>query len=178
MQLKNIKQQPELRYESKRMGTVICFSPEVVAHFIAHRQQGKIKTELGGQLFAEFLGNEVHVVLATEPNTADKRGWAWFKPNQLRQNAEIKRLFKEGRHFVGDWHTHPEFEPNPSSWDMESMEDCFIKSRHQLKGFVMVIVGLAEFPDGLWVSIHCKSSWERLAMVNKDCRGYRQPSIS
>lgn len=42
------------------------------------------------------------------------------------------------------------------------MEDCFQKSRHQLKAFVMVIVGRAAFPEGLWVSIHRDGGFEKL----------------
>lgn len=165
LQLKKPEQHPEFRYESKRLGLVVNFSPEVMAHFHAHRQQGKIKTEIGGQLFARFVKNEVRVVRATGPNPTDKRAWAWFRPDQRTQNVEIKRLFDSGLHFAGDWHTHPEREPSPSSWDLDSMADCFKKSRHQLKAFVMVIVGRAEFPRGLWVSLHGPVKWERLAPV-------------
>ena len=164
LQLKTTITSPELRYETKQLGTVVCLSPEVVAHFVKHRQHRKIKTETGGQLFAQFVKTEVRVIRATGPNPSDKRGWAWFKPDQRNQNVEIKRLFDDGLHFVGDWHTHPESTPNPSSWDFESMEDCFKKSRHQLKAFVMVIVGQAAFPDGLWVSLHNRAKWERLAL--------------
>lgn len=164
LQLKIPITSPELRFESKQVGTVVSLSPEVVAHFAKHRQHRKIKTETGGQLFAQFVKTEVRVIRATGPNPSDKRGWAWFKPDQRNQNVEIKRLFDDGLHFVGDWHTHPESTPNPSSWDFESMEDCFKKSRHQLKAFVMVIVGQAAFPDGLWVSLHNGAKWERLAL--------------
>lgn len=169
LQVKKPEQHFELRYESAQLGSVVSLSPEVVAHFHAHRQQGKIKTEIGGQLFARFVKNEVRVIRATGPNATDKRGWAWFRPDQRTQNVEIKRLFEDGLHFAGDWHTHPEREPSPSTWDFESMEDCFNKSRHQLKAFVMVIVGRAEFPQGLWVSLHGPAKWERLALVqNQD----------
>ena len=148
------------------LGNVVYFSPEVVGHFVAHRQQGKIKTEIGGQLFAQFKNNEVHVVRATGPNATDERGWSWFRPDQKRHNGEIKQLFAAGLHFVGDWHTHPEREPSPSSWDLDSMEDCFKKSRHQLNAFIMVIVGRADFPTGLWVSTHNRDCWEQLAWVS------------
>jgi integrative and conjugative element protein (TIGR02256 family) len=139
-----------------------------VAHFVKHRQQGKIKTEIGGQLFAQFVKNEVRVIRATGPNTTDKRGWVWFRPDQRNQNVEIKRLFEDGLHFVGDWHTHPERNPSPSSWDLESMEECFKKSRHQLKSFVMVIVGRDAFTEGLWVSVHSGEGFEKLVAMTFD----------
>lgn len=169
VQLKKPALKPDLRFESKRLGTIVSFSPEVVKHFVEHRQQGKIKTEIGGQLFAEFVKNEVRVVRTTGPNATDKRGWAWFKPDQRKQNIEINELFADGLHFVGDWHTHPEREPSPSSWDLESMEDCFKKSRHQLKAFVMVIVGRAAFPEGFWVSVHRDGGFEKLELIKSSC---------
>jgi integrative and conjugative element protein (TIGR02256 family) len=81
---------------------------------------------------------------------------------------EIKSCFSDGLHFVGDWHTHPEGEPTPSSVDIKSMEDCFKKSSHQLEAFMMVIVGQAKFPKGLWVSLHGSTDWERLTVVGTD----------
>lgn len=162
MLVKKPNQSVEFRFVSKRFGTVIRFSSEVVEHFATHRQEGRVKTEIGGQLFARFERGEVRVVRATGPNAADKRGWTWFRPDLRKQNVEIQRLFQEGFHFVGDWHTHPEREPAPSSWDTDSMKDCFKKSRHQLKAFLMVIVGRAGFPNGLWVSLHQNNVVERL----------------
>lgn len=162
MPLNKHDQSVELRFVSKRFGTSIRFSSGVVEHFATHRQQGRVKTEIGGQLFAQFERGEVRVVRVTGPNAADKRGWTWFRPNLRKQNVEIQQLFQEGLHFVGDWHTHPEREPTPSSWDTESMKDCFKKSRHQLKAFLMVIVGRADFPSGLRVSLHQSDVAERL----------------
>lgn len=162
MPLSNSVESIELRYVSKRFGTAICFSAEVVEFFAKHRQQSGVKTEIGGQLFARFERGEVHVVRATGPNPADKRGWNWFRPDLRRQNIEIQLRFEEGLHFIGDWHTHPEREPTPSSWDTDSMMDSFKKSRHQLRAFLMVIVGRADFPSGLWVSLHQGDVVERL----------------
>jgi integrative and conjugative element protein (TIGR02256 family) len=156
----------ELQFGSGCAASTICLSSEVLKHFEAHRQAEGSQTEVGGQLFAEFRGAQVRILRATGPNKTDRRGWAWFNPDRRRQNAEIKCLFEAGLHFVGDWHTHPEPQPNPSSLDLTSMQDCFRKSRHQLKAFVMVIVGQAEFPLGLWVGLHGKSEWEHLSLCS------------
>jgi hypothetical protein len=55
---------------------------------------------------------------------------------------------------VGDWHTHPEALPGPSGLDIASISDSVRKSTHALNGFLLVIVGQAEPPDGLLVSVH------------------------
>lgn len=151
-----------LQFRSKCIGCIIFLSPEVLNHFHMHRQGHGAKSEVGGQLFAELTSDRVQIVRATGPNATDKQGWTWFNPDRRRQNAEIKRLFSQGLHFVGDWHTHQEPQPMPSTLDLASMRDCFKKSRHQLKAFVMVIVGQACFPAGLWVGLHGSDVWEKL----------------
>lgn len=153
----------QLKYLS-RDGTVVLFASEVLSHFEEHRQIGKIKTEVGGQLFARLIKNEVRISRVTGPNDTDKRGWCWFNPDRKKQNTEIKKLFSMGLHFVGDWHTHPQDHPAPSSLDLQSMEECFRKSRHQLSAFIMVIIGRAKFPDGFWVSLHTADGWELLKL--------------
>ena len=59
----------------------------------------------------------------------------------------------EGLQFIGDWHTHPERLPAPSTQDELSVQEMFSRSSHALNGFVLVIVGQDAFPAGLFVSI-------------------------
>ena len=74
----------------------------------------------------------------------------------------IQQQFKKGYHFIGEWHTHPISEPSPSSLDIRSVKDSFLKSKHELNYFVMVIVGNNEGGLKLWVSIHDESNQHRL----------------
>jgi hypothetical protein len=57
-------------------------------------------------------------------------------------------------HFVGDWHSHRQRYPSPSTTDIESMADMVKRSDHSLVGFILVVVGTAKFPAGLHVSVH------------------------
>ncbi len=153
-----------LSFRAPREGFIVRLLPEVVAHFSQHRQIRSRAPEVGGQLFAEFRNGEVIVQKATGPNRSDRHGWAWFVPNQRRQNAEIRQLFDSGLHFIGDWHTHPEARPKPSQLDLDSMADCFRRSKHQLRAFLMAIVGTDSFPEGLWLSLHPREGFERLTV--------------
>lgn len=145
---------------------IIEFSLEVLEHFYKNRQNKGKSKEVGGQLFAKFHAEHIKIMLATGPNSTDKKGWNWFKPERWMQNFEIRQQFFQGLHFVGDWHTHPESRPKASSLDLASMQDCFIKSNHQLNAFILVIVGQNDFPDGLWVSLHREKDFERLKVIN------------
>jgi len=142
-----------LVYEKESGGPTVTFSEAAISTMTRHRQTDAKSKEAGGQLFAKFEGNNTVVIGATEPKTLDSRARCRFIPNRWLQQMEIKSLHREGKHFVGDWHTHPEPIPSPSGEDIKSMVECFRKSRHELKAFLMVIVGTAKLPEGLFVCL-------------------------
>ena len=132
-------------------GPTLTLTAAALATMVSHRQLKPKDKESGGQLFAEFKPGDTVVVKATGPSPLDKRLRCLFVPSLLRQRREIEALYKQGKHFVGDWHTHPEPIPTPSADDIKSMLDCFNKSRHELKAFLMVIIGTLDPPEGLSV---------------------------
>lgn len=121
--------------------------------FLSNCQQGAA-SEAGGLLFAEFDFPIIRIVEASSPQTADKRWRTLFIPNRILQKKLINQRFKQGYHFVGEWHTHPVNKPTPSLLDLESMAESFIRSWHELNYFIMIIVGNTKKKTELWVSIH------------------------
>lgn len=142
-----------LVYRLKAEGPSLVLTDEVLSVLLQHRQLKGADKEAGGQLFANFQDVDTFLVQATKPKRHDKRTRFGFAPNQWLQKLEILAQHKKGLHFVGDWHTHPESVPTPSRDDLTSMIDCFTKSRHELEAFLMVIVGTAEPPKGLFVAL-------------------------
>lgn len=131
----------------------VVLADEVLEHLSEFRQTLG-RDEAGGQLFAKFDDDSViRVVRATGPSRRDRRGRFWFVPNRWREQAEINRMYREELHFVGDWHTHPQGAPEPSQKDIDSILDCYRKSRKGIRGFLLVIVGLDPFPTGLYVGM-------------------------
>lgn len=139
----------------------LIFTPGVIQTFSKYRQE-RNDPESGGLLFAEFDLPIIHVIEASTPNKNDKRWRTLFIPNRILQRQLIKQKFKKGYHFIGEWHTHPIAEPSPSSLDLESTADSFLRSRHELNYFVMVIVGNTTNKPELWVSIHNGTNYYRL----------------
>ena len=115
----------------------------------AHRQRTRFHREIGGQLFARFVDGTLVVERATCVKGVRSR--FSFHPNRGEEQREIDALFGQGFHYVGDWHTHPEDTPTPSSPDRTKMLEIFQQSRHQLPYMLMAIVGLKPFPDGLFL---------------------------
>lgn len=142
-----------LVYGLEAGGPSVVLTDDAIASMVRHRQKSIKDKEAGGQLFARFEGDDAIIVEATEPKALDKRSRYGFIPSKWLQRQEIKSKYKQGMHFVGDWHSHPQPVPFPSGDDKESMIDCFCKSRHELKAFLMVIVGTAEPPGSFYVCL-------------------------
>ena len=135
-------------------GLSVQFSHDVIKIFDAHRQKGWLSKEAGGQLFAAIDGGVWHVVAATGPRVADRRGRFHFWPDRKTEQREIDQHFITGLVYVGDWHTHPEDVPTPSHDDTLSIQNVVRESTLYTSGLLLCIVGLARFPKGLHVSFH------------------------
>jgi len=131
--------------------TSYVFGDECITTFAAKRQSSRLACETGGQLFGRFLPDHVLVAHATETEGRSKRSRFGFWPDRTAEQMDIDSLFRQGLHYLGDWHTHPESEPFPSSEDTEKILGVYRESHHELQAMLMVIVGLAEFPKGLYV---------------------------
>lgn len=100
----------------------IVFTPHVLEVMSSYKQTGLLKREAGGQLFAEFQNGSMMITEATIPRKKDLRSRFGFLPHRPSEQLEIhKKYIEAGLHFVGDWHTHPEATPSPSSTDISSV---------------------------------------------------------
>ena len=142
----------------------VTLTNEVLEHFSRHRQIGVNSKEVGGQLFAKLEEKRIVITKATGPRGTDKRGRFSFMPNRRAEQSEINSMFLEGLHYVGDWHTHPEKRPSASCTDINSMSECFRKSKHELDCFILVIVGQDNSPEGIWLSLHDEHRYEQLTL--------------
>jgi integrative and conjugative element protein (TIGR02256 family) len=138
-------------------GQQLSLDDVVLAHFDRHRQTRFWHREAGGLLFSRLTLPTIDVCAITGPRRTDRRGRYSYWPDERAEQREIDEMFRRGLLFVGCWHTHPEDVPSPSLVDTRSISDCVRRSQHALNGFVMVIVGRAPIPDGLFVSV-CDAS--------------------
>jgi integrative and conjugative element protein (TIGR02256 family) len=132
-------------------GVLIHFTDECLGVLSAHRQEGWRAKEIGGQLFARFSPESVEVTVATVTKGKSRRSRFGFFPDRNAERADVLSLFKQGLHYIGDWHTHPQDVPTPSSTDERELHDIFVKSQHELPFMLLVIVGTKPPPTGLYV---------------------------
>lgn len=155
-----------LRYTLPQGGPAIILSDLVLATFGRYRQLSSRAKEAGGQLFAQFDGADTILLEATPPKWLDLRSRNGFLPNRLIQQREIRERYTRGLHFVGDWHTHPELVPHPSHDDIYSMIDCFGRSLHDLRAFVLIIVGTKLLPGGLYVAVIDRKTVQEMQLAS------------
>lgn len=156
-----------IEYPIGTSGQALILTDEVVEHLKCHRQLKRRQTEAGGQLFARIEGRKIVVVEVTGPRPTDKRTRTEYVPDRSAERIEIIERHGRGLHFVGDWHTHPDTCPRPSARDLDSMAECFLRSMHNLNGFLLLIVGTAELPHGIHASLHDGKSNYTLSAVDR-----------
>lgn len=142
-----------IRFSSHIEGPAVVLTERVLATIERFRQKKRGDKEAGGQLFALFDGADTIISVASIPKWLDRRSRYGFHPNRWLQKREICAMHAKGLHFVGDWHTHPEPMPTPSQKDLTGMLDCVRQSEHDLRAFVMIIVGINPPPEGLYVAL-------------------------
>ena len=141
-----------IRYDIAKSGQSIVLTDTLLEH-LKRQKQKWWQSERGGQLFASLSVGLVKIQLATGPRSSDRRTRCSYLPDRLSEQQEIDACFSKGLHFVGDWHTHSSKKPVPSQADLTVTRSIFQSSTHQLNAIVLLIVGQASFPVGLFVGL-------------------------
>lgn len=101
------------------------------------------KKEIGGQIFGEQLAPSEF--RATELTFQKRPGtFARFMVDLVQAARDAVRFFDRTRHlytrfnYIGEWHSHPSFEVNPSGTDIAAMRD--LVSDPEFKGGFAVLM--------------------------------------
>jgi integrative and conjugative element protein (TIGR02256 family) len=143
----------------------LILAGSVVEHFLKHQQRRWYQREAGGQLFATISAGNITVLEVTGPRKTDRRSRYSYVADRDAERLEIQQKYRDGFHYVGDWHTHPEPVPTPSALDLESIQECVNRSQHGLNAFVLIIVGNGKLPNALHVMIHDGRKTKQLSCV-------------
>lgn len=129
----------------------LSFAPEVMQVLRRHAQVGRLSRESVGQLYARDLtASTVEVAKATCLKATYAR-WARVRFDVRQAMRERERLFADGWHCLGFWHTHPEPSPQLSSEDRAMARDHAQAALSVTNGLIFAIVGTLPLPAGLRV---------------------------
>ncbi|PLR21923.1 hypothetical protein SGCZBJ_20375 [Caulobacter zeae] len=126
--------------------------------------RSRFEMETGGVLVGCRRGGYLHVTDASAPQASDRASpfRFWRSPQGHQAFAEAAWRKSRGHvSYIGEWHSHPEDEPSPSSIDRQSWATTFASHQRPL---VFVIVGR----QGLWLSVQSSSASAKALIVRED----------
>ncbi|WP_331832136.1 Mov34/MPN/PAD-1 family protein [Pseudomonas sp. LH21] len=131
---------------SKRL---VLVTEEVLALISSYRQSGRDDCESGGILMGKRRGEHFEITFATAPQMKDIRSRCRFTrhPNGHQEIAENRLKSSNGEeNYLGEWHTHPENHPTPSSIDMGDWKRL---SKFHNVPLLVIIGGIQTFYFGI-----------------------------
>jgi integrative and conjugative element protein (TIGR02256 family) len=142
------------------------FRANVLNHMYAHAQRRWWYKEAGGEFYTmEPNTPGLIITAATGPNSGDCRRRHFFNPDIKATTRDRERLFAQGLHAVGLWHTHPEAWPAPSELDHRTAEEYLEAFQGDRAYYLLVILGNCGNPPnmGVWSAGHNeRSRWIEL----------------
>ncbi len=100
---------------------MVCFSNKVIEKLKTFIQISPSSAEAGGLLIGYKRGMHFEITDITYPYKGDIRNRFFFERKDKKHINKLKYLqkFSSGKKgFLGEWHTHPEKNPSPSSLDL------------------------------------------------------------
>ncbi|MBF6618281.1 MAG: Mov34/MPN/PAD-1 family protein [Candidimonas sp.] len=127
----------------------VLIAPEVIIYLRRRRQLTARAHEAGGQLFGTIDAAQVCVNVATGPYRGDERSRYRYRSDLKAAQRTINEQAKNGLLYLGEWHTHAEDRPDPSSLDDEAMRLLLKRSKLNSNSLLMMIVGRDPTVEGL-----------------------------
>lgn len=128
-----------MKYSAK--GISLVFESCVTQSLFEFIQSDPRDPETGGQLFGVIDGSTVIVKAATGPYKKDKQSRKSYESCPTSAQKAIDYHLKLGFDYLGEWHTHPEGNPQASSIDIKAMNSIIAKSKLRTNGLLLAIAG-------------------------------------
>lgn len=101
------------------------------------------RNETGGILIGRY-GIEAwnaDIVEATPKPKGSKSGWFWFQRSSDGLAALLEQRWRDGLHYLGEWHFHPGGPPTPSAADVRAMKRVADDPAYCCPSPILVILG-------------------------------------
>ena len=136
-----------------------------VQSFLRFVQDDGIKPEAGGVLMGRLLRGSKNVVVdeITEPLAGDVRTRFTFKRAAEAHQSILDTRWAESRGtcgYLGEWHTHAEPRPSPSSVDLEEWRRRLRSDKFDVDHLFFVIVGTEDL--GVWQGTRGRKGLQQL----------------
>lgn len=122
---------------------LVFFRQQPLNIFSQYIQNGSEAKEAGGILLGHVRGEHLEIVEATAPSMWDRRFRFLFERMPYFHHRVARKHWKESDgliRYIGEWHTHPEDYPRPSSIDLREWK-ILAEGRSDGRPLLAVIVG-------------------------------------
>jgi len=119
----------------------------VLSNVGAFRQVDPNAAEAGGILLGFRRASHLHVTIATPPGPRDLRTkFSFSRDDESHQRIALSEWLRseETMDYIGEWHTHPESHPQPSSLDVREWQQI---CRRRAEPMIFMIQGIL----GSWI---------------------------
>ena len=133
----------ELTFTDKHGGLLVITSSPL-KRMLAYRQLNWLSTEAAGVLIGERRGPHLVVHQISEPGPGDIRRRCFVDRRGAHHQTAVDEAFISSSgmlQYLGEWHTHPEDSPSPSSTDLDTWQRHLIAGHEKM---VLLIVGRKE----------------------------------
>lgn len=151
----------------RKSGGILQINPCAIAKLEFHRQISKKSTEAGGILLGRYIKNSADIVIdfITEPSDDECRTrLTYFRTSSHHQAfLDYSWNLSEGvLTYLGDWHTHPQCRPVPSSVDLRNWHNRLEKDIFT-ESLFFLILGMKEIR--IWEGKGKRTGLEELERV-------------
>lgn len=129
----------ELTFKDKDENLVVIM-PNVLARLMRYRQLHWYSLEAAGVLIGERRGPHLVIQDISEPGKGDIRSRYYVDRKGVHHQRAVELAFLRSGgtlQYIGEWHSHPEDEPSPSTKDRDSWN----RYLSALEPMVLIIVG-------------------------------------
>lgn len=101
------------------------------------------RSETGGILIGRYgpEGWFADIVEATPKPKGSRSGWFWFQRSNSGLSDLLAERWRDGLHYLGEWHFHPGGAPTPSRSDIHAMWRVAGDEAYHCPAPILVVVG-------------------------------------
>lgn len=136
----------------------IEFQDSTLQILLATAQNSENDTECGGVLLGRLFPNSSKIVVTNIIESKDGQSNRFgFSMNVPEIQKVIYDLWEKSNGkitYLGDWHTHPELEPNPSFKDQITFRMNYHGSKIDQNLLLYIIIGTSSiYKQGIWLAV-------------------------
>jgi len=130
----------------KSDGGRLKLTHSVLKQFKKFRQTKLSDHESGGVLLGRFILDSKDIVIdqISTPQKNDVSSPVKFIKQKKEHQLIVDKAWKKSGgtcNFLGEWHTHPQKSPSPSSIDIKNWKKIIRKSKHEGDSLFFLIIG-------------------------------------